>query len=110
LHVVVRSSPCRPGVDSGATGSPLGPGSAGWVTIVPVVSLLAAPSAVAAVSPNFGEVEQPAKQVRPARTRIRTRATRIHIAAPRTSRARQFRPSADTPSGPEGPTAADVQS
>src|SRR5208282_3689855 len=42
------SSPTRPGRDNGATGSPLGPGSAGCVTTEPVVSLPSAAAAFAA--------------------------------------------------------------
>ena len=74
------SSPRRPGFDSGATGSPLGPGSAGWVTVEPVVSGAAAASgvAVAALPPSFGNDEQPARPVRAA-TRIKTRTLALLI-------------------------------
>ena len=87
-----------PGFDNGATGSPLGPGSAGWVTIEPVVSaaapgVLPVSEPVAAlsvdglsrleVSSSFFQLEQPARpeprQTRPAATRIRTRPARILI-------------------------------
>src|SRR5208282_4019226 len=106
---------------SGATGSPLGPGSAGCVTTEPVVSLASVADPLDASllfgvhrSLSFDDEEQPPSHVRHVATTIRTRATRILINALRTT----TRPAKSVPArglrrrdgGPAGRTAPDTPS
>src|SRR5580704_10476869 len=113
------SSPTRPGCDSGATGSPLGPGSAGCVSTEPVVSSpvlsfldgnrslsrpVTPPSfgAVLDVSSlNFGAVEQALRLIRHAAPTIRIRATRILITRSGPQPPGFPAPRADGPSRPQ---------
>jgi len=111
LHVVIGSSPRRPGFESVATGSPLGPGSAGCTTTVPVVSLRAAAGSLGVSLPfdahrslSFADEEQPPSAVRHAATTIKTRTTRMHINALRTT-TRPAKIQTDTKPRPSRPRA-----